>query len=83
MAKRGRWTAVDYRANGLDLSGELAVRYGRLLVTYAPTGETPVTDSGNFMHVWRRQADGTWRLARDISNFVPQRASSAAAPASR
>lgn len=83
MAKAGRWQALEYRADGFDVSGDLAVKYGRFSMTYVPTGKDVVSDSGNFIHVWRRQADGSWRLARDISNFVPRRRSPPATGANR
>jgi uncharacterized protein (TIGR02246 family) len=79
MAKQGRLTAVDYPAEGFDISGDLAVKYGRYRLTFVPTGKSPVTDSGSFMHVWRRQGDGAWRLAREIVNPVPSSVSTPAA----
>ena len=68
LAKYGRVTDVDYPADGFDVSGDLAVKYGRYRLTYVPNGKSPETQSGDYMHVWRRQADGTWRLAREIVN---------------
>ena len=31
-------------------------------------GSAPLSDSGKGLHVYRRQADGTWKLAYDIWN---------------
>ena len=73
MAQRGKWHAIDYRADGLDISGDLAVRYGRFSMTFAPTGKDTASEGGNYMHVWRRQDDGSWRVIRDISNYAPPR----------
>ena len=73
MAAAGKWTAIEYRRDGLDISGDLAVEYGRFSMTYVPTGKTPSPAGGNYIHVWRRQPDGSWRTIRDISNFAPQR----------
>jgi ketosteroid isomerase-like protein len=73
MAQRGKWHAIEYRADGLDISGDLAVRYGRFSMTYALTGKDTASEGGNFLHVWRRQSDGSWRVTRDISNYAPRR----------
>jgi ketosteroid isomerase-like protein len=73
LAKAGRFTAFDYQREGLDVSGDLAVGYGRWTMTFVPTGKDAETEIGNFMQVWRRQADGSWRIAREITNTVRQR----------
>ena len=49
---------------GLEVSGDLAVRWGTYTVT-DPQGE--VQDSGKWLESWRR-AGGKWKLQRDIWN---------------
>lgn len=53
----------------IDGSGDLAYVYG----TYAmdltlPGASAPVRDEGKYIEIWRRQADGSWKVIRDISN---------------
>src|SRR5574339_21771 len=32
------------------------------------SGGAAVVDRGNYMHVWKRQSDKTWRFAREVYN---------------
>jgi ketosteroid isomerase-like protein len=32
---------------------------------------TPVVRKGSYVTIWRKQADGTWKVALDIGSFVP------------
>ena len=63
---------LGYEVEGTDVSGDLAVQHGRWRMTFVPkSGGDTARVTGNFMHVWRRQADGSWKLFRDISNVTP------------
>jgi ketosteroid isomerase-like protein len=46
----------------IDVSGDMAYRIGRY------TAGKPTPDSGKFVEVHRRQADGSWRCVADIFN---------------
>ena len=35
------------------------------------TGKKPVSSSGRYMVLWRKDADGVWRLQRDIGSEAP------------
>lgn len=50
-------------------AGDWAFRRGSCSMAFRPTarGET-MQESGKFIEIWQRQADGTWKLARDIWN---------------
>ena len=48
--------------------GGLAYEVGAYLLTIAPKSAKPITDKGKYVVVWRRQADGSWKLAADIFN---------------
>jgi ketosteroid isomerase-like protein len=49
-------------------SGDLAFSSGTYEVTLNdPTG-TPVNDRGKYLEVWKKQADGTWKVIVDIWN---------------
>jgi len=61
----------EYELNALDIVGcsDLAVVRGTYSMSMAIEGAPePYTDSGNWMHVLRKQPDGTWAIVMDISN---------------
>jgi uncharacterized protein (TIGR02246 family) len=42
---------------------------GRYAITLRPKGAPgPISDQGDFLEVWRREADGAWRVAEGIWN---------------
>jgi uncharacterized protein (TIGR02246 family) len=42
---------------------------GRYAITLRPTGAPgPISDQGDFLEIWRREADGAWRVAEGIWN---------------
>ena len=60
---------TSFSTQTLDLTGagDLAYQYG----TYHMVMEDangPITDDGKFIEVWKRQADGSWKIAYDIFN---------------
>ena len=58
-------------------AGDLAYVRGKYQMTMNPPGAAPITDSGKYLEVFRKQADGSWKNARDaFSSNLP-----AAAPA--
>ena len=51
------------------IDGDLAYQRGTFIVAATPkTGGTPRTAHGNFLRIYRRQADGSWRMTRDMFN---------------
>lgn len=59
------------------ISGDLAYQRGTFTVDATPKagGNTSHT-SGNFLRIYRKQPDGSWRMVRDMFNTAqPQRAS--------
>ena len=71
-AAAGTFHDLHYDPEGLDVSGDLAVGYGRWGLKYLSKGGDTVRSTGSFVHVWRRQRDGSGKLAREISNSVGQ-----------
>ena len=58
----------------VEVSGDLAVESGSMVMTFQPKGAPVMTDSGKFVTVWKRQGDGSWKIFRDISNSnIPMR----------
>jgi uncharacterized protein (TIGR02246 family) len=53
---------------GFHEAPELCASVGLYELELSPEGAGPQSDNGKFVEVWRRQADGSWRLAEDIFN---------------
>ena len=63
FANQSRLTQVDVSADG-------TLAYTRGTYETAMTGGDgkPTVERGKWVTVWRRQADGSWRIVQDISN---------------
>jgi ketosteroid isomerase-like protein len=80
VAKWYRDFLANYRTSSLELSekenfvgGDWAVEFGHFSWTLRPTnGSAAVLDHGTYMQVWKRQADGSWRFAREVWNSSPE-----------
>ena len=62
---------VSFNTEDVLTSNDIAVETGTYIMTVKPKGGGPVDDKGKYLTVWQRQADGTWKIARDISNSNP------------
>jgi ketosteroid isomerase-like protein len=51
------------------LGGDLGYTYGE--TEYAKSDTTNVKAFASYLHVWRKQADGKWRIVIDIENPIP------------
>ncbi len=56
------------KTDDVVLGGDLAVETGRYEMTLQPRGGSEVKDKGKYVVVWKRQADGSWKILRDIAN---------------
>lgn len=61
--KEGGVTTTD-----VLLAGDLAIETGTFAWTLTPKKGADVKDQGKYLTVWKRQADGSWKIIRDISN---------------
>jgi ketosteroid isomerase-like protein len=73
-----------YQIPGLDLhwqatraeaarSGELAYTSGTYVMKFNDPKGNPLTDKGKYATVWRKQADGSWKVVLDVFNSdLPQ-----------
>ncbi len=52
----------------VQVSGDMAVETGTFAMTSTMKGAKPVKDVGKYLTVWQRQADGGWKVIRDINN---------------
>ncbi len=58
------WTPVE-----TVISGDLAYQRGTYTVKAKPKAGGNVTDtSGTFLRIYRKQANGEWRMVRDMFN---------------
>jgi ketosteroid isomerase-like protein len=65
LAKRGRRVELAPGQHGMSASRDLGYSYG-LLFARASAGARP--DTVSYLHVWRRTAEGAWKLALDVEN---------------
>jgi uncharacterized protein (TIGR02246 family) len=59
---------VKFNTTSVDLGGDYAIETGTYEMTATPTGGKPTPDKGKYVVVWKKQADGSWKVYRDISN---------------
>jgi uncharacterized protein (TIGR02246 family) len=59
-------TTVDVHA-----SGGLASETGTGVLTMQPAGGAAQSQSVKYVVVWKKQADGSWKIFRDIWNSLP------------
>jgi len=61
------WTPVE-----TVVAGDLAYQRGSFTVAATPkAGGATSRTSGNFLRIYRRQPDGSWRMTRDMFNSDP------------
>ena len=76
--------SLTFRWQLLEIDGyhDLAYVRGRWWVTTASSNGPQPVDSGNYLEVWRRRPEGTWRVARDMyaSEVPPKVAPAGSAP---
>jgi uncharacterized protein (TIGR02246 family) len=58
-------TAAVVQTDQVILDGPTAIEYGHYRFTYPPKDGQPQVESGYYVVVWRKQADGTWRILLD------------------
>jgi uncharacterized protein (TIGR02246 family) len=62
----------ELRSSNVDrtVTGDVAVETGSFAVTMQPRAiGQEVTDKGQYMVVWQRQTDGSWRIARAFNRL--------------
>jgi uncharacterized protein (TIGR02246 family) len=60
----------DAKASTVDVmtGGDLAIETGTFTMTTTMKGAKAATETGKYLTVWQRQADGAWKIIRDINN---------------
>ena len=61
---------IEWHPTKVDVarSGELGYSTGAYQMSFKDTGGKVVTDRGKYVTVWKKQTDGSWRVALDIFN---------------
>ena len=59
-------TTVD-----VGVSDDLAYETGKVVLTIHPEGAAATTATAKYVVVWKKQADGTWKLQLDMWNNLP------------
>ena len=59
------WTATKVEA---AKSGELGYSMGSYQLSWNDAKGKPMSDKGKYVTVWRKQADGSWKVVYDIFN---------------
>ena len=60
--------SLELDTTDLDDHGDLVVEVGRYTLGLQPPGGEPITDVGKYLQVFKRQADGSFRIAYDCFN---------------
>lgn len=65
---------LAYESEHVESSGDLAYATGAYRLTARPPGGEPTRDTGHYLEVFRRQADGAWRCVADMvgSDHAPR-----------
>jgi uncharacterized protein (TIGR02246 family) len=58
----------NLKTDDIALGGDLAVETGTYEMTGQPKGGKEMKDKGKYVVVWKRQADGSWKIVRDVFN---------------
>jgi uncharacterized protein (TIGR02246 family) len=53
----------------IGVGDDWAFRRGHFTLVIKPEEGDPVTPTGKFIEIWKKEADGTWRISRDIWNM--------------
>ena len=63
--------ALQWKASSAEVSssGDLGYTLGTFELTVNDAGGHPVTREGKYTTIWRKQADGSWKMVVDAPNF--------------
>jgi uncharacterized protein (TIGR02246 family) len=61
----GEMKLITTEAHG---TADMAAVRGTYMLLFAPPGQLAFSDTGKFVELWRKQADGNWLIVWDIFN---------------
>jgi ketosteroid isomerase-like protein len=78
-------TVLDFKVEMIEIEGRGDLAYVRgtySMTVVTPDASGPTKGTGKYIEIWRKQADGSWKVIRDIFNSdLPTPAPPAPAPA--
>ena len=60
--------ALSFTTDKVEVSGILAYTQGTVSLKTTARDGKPVQDTGKYLTVWKKQADGSWKAIEDIFN---------------
>jgi ketosteroid isomerase-like protein len=61
--------SIDYTDSDVVIAGDWAIeRYAGSITGTPVAGGEPMTETVKGIHIYQRQADGTWKMAQDVWN---------------
>lgn len=67
-ARQQGFKTLSLTVQSVESLGAHAIELGSYTLVIQPAGQTETTDRGKYMVIWKRQADGSWKLYRDMFN---------------
>lgn len=67
-ARQQGFKTLSLTVQSVEQVGDLAIDLGSYELVVQPPGQSEITDRGKYMVIWKRQADGSWKLYRDMFN---------------
>jgi uncharacterized protein (TIGR02246 family) len=67
-ARQQGFKTLSLTPTSVEVIGNHAIELGIYVLVVQPPGQGETTDRGKYMVVWKRQADGSWKLYRDMFN---------------
>ena len=77
IASSAKWLPADFQltwtpqGGQMSPAGDMGFTWGHYTGRSKDKDGKPVVQSGRYMTIWKRQADGTWKVAMDASNEEP------------
>jgi len=68
LIRSAKFSDVKLNTVSVDVAGDYAIETGSFEWTVTPKGGKPMPDKGKYLTVWKKQADGSWKVYRDINN---------------
>lgn len=75
IAASATWLPKDYQLTWTpesgELSGDMGYTWGHYVGHAKDAAGNPVTTTGRYMTIWKKQPDGSWKIELDASNEEP------------
>lgn len=77
IAAQATWNPKDYQliwtpqGGQMNISGDMGFTWGHYEGHSKDRAGNPIVTGGRYMTIWKKQSDGTWKVALDSSNDEP------------